>query len=255
MFRKAFAIAGCLALMAAVASSAQAQGKPNLDPQAARVLKNMSAYLGSVKSFSVSVRTSFDLLDTTGIKSLKVMEQKITIRRPNAIHVRMRNEAGAKREIWFDGKTFAVLRGDQGIYDTHTLNGETNLDRLFTYIETNFGVTLPVIDFMRSNPEAGLTDDLISGVYIGKRTLLDGTKTHYLSFESQDADWQLWVRAGERPVPMRLVINYVTVAERPGLIATMRDWKVNEPIADGLFKASMPAGAKHQAFLKKKAEK
>lgn len=255
MFHKAFAIAGCLALMAAVASSAQAQDKPKLDPQAARVLKKMSAYLGSVKSFSVTVRTSFDILGKTGIKSLKIMEQKLTIRRPNAIHVRLRNEAGAKREVWFDGKTFAVLRVDQGVYDSITPKGVATLDQLIAYIETNFGVTFPVSDFIRSDTEAMLTRDLISGVYVGKRTLLDGTKTHYLSFESQDSDWQLWVRAGKRPLPMRLVVSYVTVAERPGFIATLRDWKINQPIAGGRFTASMPAGAKRKAFLKKKAGK
>ena len=232
MFRKLFPMTVCLALIAAGATDAQAQGKSEIDAKTSEILEKVSNYLGAAESLSLTARTSFDLLDKTGIKSLKVMEQKITVRRPNALHASMRNESGEKRELWFDGKTLTVLHADKGVYDTHAMKGVANLDKFFAYVQTNFGVTFPMIDFLRHHPSAGLADDLISGVYVGKRTLLDGAQTHYLSFESQDADWQLWVREGDRPVPVRLVVTYVTVDERPGYIARMSDWQINESIAD-----------------------
>ena len=69
MFRKLFPMTVCLALIAAGATDAQAQGKSEIDAKTSEILEKVSNYLGAAKSLSLTARTSFDLLDKTGIKS------------------------------------------------------------------------------------------------------------------------------------------------------------------------------------------
>ena len=83
-----------LAVVVAVVASgttmtAAAQSKnAAIDPKAKQMLQAMSAYLAAAKSFSFSARTLFDVVGKSGIKLLKVVDQRFVVQRPNRMYVR-----------------------------------------------------------------------------------------------------------------------------------------------------------------------
>ena len=56
--------------------------------------------------------------------------------------------------------------------------------------------------------------DMTSGVHVGM-TFIDGVEVHQLAFRGEEVDWQLWVTAGDRPLPLRYVVTSRSVAGTP----------------------------------------
>ena len=124
------------------------------------------------------------------------------------------------------------------------------LDQLFDKLRNRYGMGFPVVDLLYSKPFAAYANDIVSAVYVGKRTI-DGMAAHHLSVESSSSDWQIWVRDGNAPVPLRLAVTYVLHAERPGFITILSNWKMDAKPSAGQFTFHAPSGAKKVTLLKK----
>ena len=243
-------------LIVAVSMAGQsfAQTKAKIDPKAAEILKQVTAYVGSAKTLSFTAVTMYDVLSKSGIKTLHVVRQDIVLRRPRGLYSRFKNELGTTRQMWFDGETLTVFQENKNIFDVVTMNlsAKATNDDFLDALSERIGVSFPVINLLYSNLARNVRENVISGVYLGQRNMiLDGTQAHHLSFESQNADWQIWVAVGDKPVILRMAVTYVTQAERPGFITFMSNWKVNGEVHASRFKPDLPKGAKRQKFLKK----
>jgi hypothetical protein len=69
-----------------------------------------------------------------------------------------------------------------------------------------------------------------------------------LSFEQESIDWQLWIDAGEKPLPRKLVIAYKTEDEVPQYSVIMGKWNLNADVPDELFVFEPPEGAERIEF-------
>jgi hypothetical protein len=56
---------------------------------------------------------------------------------------------------------------------------------------------------------------------------VDDVVCRYLLFGEEDADWQLWVDTGKRPLPRRLSVVYKKAPGAPRSLAAVSDWKLN----------------------------
>ncbi len=65
---------------------------------------------------------------------------------------------------------------------------------------------------------------------------------HHLSFSTADADWQLWVDAGEDPLLKMIAITYTSAPESPTYRAEIEHWDLSPAFGAGTFAASIPAG-------------
>jgi hypothetical protein len=54
---------------------------------------------------------------------------------------------------------------------------------------------------------------------------------HQLAFRGTDVDWQLWVTAGDRPLPVRYVITTTSINSGPQSTLQLRNWNIT-PQAD-----------------------
>lgn len=242
-----------LALIQAGPASAQAKSAkaPKFDRQSAAVLKAMSDYLGSQKTFALVGHTMFEIVEKGGIKITNGMKQRLVVRRPDRLLAVSHAENKVVRKFWYDGKTFTYLNETNKEWDAIRFTGP--MAKLFDRLSQTYGVNFPVVDFMSQNPYAGLSQGLISGVYVGEK-VIDGVLVHHLSFESQGSDWQIWVRKDGPPVPVRLVVHYVGVKGTPSYVVTFTKWEFNLPTRDESFVFQAPAGtSRKDIFAKMKA--
>jgi HAMP domain-containing protein len=65
---------------------------------------------------------------------------------------------------------------------------------------------------------------------------------HHLSFSAGDADWQLWVDAGDDPLLKMIAITYTSAPESPTYRAVIERWDLSPRFAAGTFDATIPAG-------------
>jgi len=62
-------------------------------------------------------------------------------------------------------------------------------------------------------------------------------------FSQATIEWQIWIDAGDTPLPRKLVISYVQEPGEPQYSATMRRWNLESKVPEGLFTFEAPEGA------------
>jgi hypothetical protein len=75
-------------------------------------------------------------------------------------------------------------------------------------------------------------------------TFTDGVAVHHLAFRGVEVDWQIWVTAGDRPVPLRYVIVSKVVASGPQYTLELRNWHLAPAIDAARFRFAPPPGAR-----------
>ena len=218
-----------------------------LDPRAMELLRAMSSTLAGASQLSARSVALFDAVQPGGI-ALKVgQEVLVQVKRPNKLHARVLRDDGTRRQLWFDGKTATIYDAKANSYSVIDAPGD--VDDMFRKLSDDYAVDVPLSDLLVSNPYAAFEKFLISAAYVGTR-MVDGVETHHLSLESWGADFQLWITADERALPLRFVITHATEPGEPGFLATLRDWEFESYVDDGIFIFHPPVDAKKVPFRK-----
>jgi hypothetical protein len=76
-----------------------------------------------------------------------------------------------------------------------------------------------------------------------------GVKCHHLAFRGEEADWQIWIEAGDTPLPRKFVITSKWITAAPQFTTVMTKWDAASQLADDLFKFVPPKEAEKIDFL------
>jgi hypothetical protein len=144
------------------------------------------------------------------------------------------------RAAWYDGRTITVLDKENNVYAT--LEAPATIDATFDKLQDDYGVVLPLADLLYADPYAVLTAGVTYGRYLGIH-LAAGVPCHHLAFSQPTIEWQIWIDAGDKPLPRKLVISYVDEPGEPQYSATIRRWTLDTKVPDGLFTFEAPEGA------------
>jgi hypothetical protein len=145
------------------------------------------------------------------------------------------------RAAWFDGRRLSVLNREENVYTT--LDQPPTLDAALDLLSSKYGVDVPLSDFVYSDPYAVLSEGALYGEYLGIHQA-SGVECHHLAFTQASIDWQIWIDAGEKPLPRKLVISYREEPGVPQYFATIRKWDLEPTIPEGAFRFEPPQGAR-----------
>jgi hypothetical protein len=171
--------------------------------------------------------------------------REVTVRRPNKIYSEISGDT-LNRRFWYDGKTVTMLDKQRNLYAR--MAARPTIDSTLDYLAQQYGLFLPLADLLFSNPYNVLTEKVRSGAYLGLHTV-DRLKAHHVAFTQENVDWQLWVAAGARPLPMKVVITYKQQPGQPAYQATLHDWRVGQRVSDATFRYQLPRGAARIEFI------
>jgi len=73
--------------------------------------------------------------------------------------------------------------------------------------------------------------------------VIDGVRCEHLAFRNIDTDWQVWVEAGARPFPRKVVITSKTIGGAPQYTLRIKSWTAGAPLAADTFAFRPPPGA------------
>jgi hypothetical protein len=223
----------------------ETQPSPIVDPEADRILKEMSDYLRSQNQFSVHAEISQDDILPTGQKIQLMAVNDVLVQRPNRVFSDYRGDAAHKR-FWYEGNTITLLDTDANIYATAVLPGTINstLDALMK----NYGFSPPLSDLLYDDPYAVMRANVWFGLYLGKSEIEDAP-VHHLAFVQKYIDWQIWVEDGKTWVPRKIVITYKTLPGAPQFSAVLSDWDFTTPLASAAFLPVIPPQSIQAEFL------
>jgi hypothetical protein len=221
--------------------------KPKIEPKTDEILKKTCAYLANLKQFGLKVEETFDEMSTAGQKIQLTNWRKVLVGRPDRLMADSDGDT-TKRLFYYDGKTITLFDPVAKVYAAH--EAPATLDAMFDFLNETLGFSIPTADLLFSNPYKVLTEQVEEGEYVGLHRVGE-KKCHHLAFRQRNADWQLWVDADDKPLPLKFLITFRRMPGEPQF-ATVFDWDTSAKIADDAFQFKPPADVKKIKFLTKK---
>lgn len=218
----------------------QARSRMDIDARADEALRKMSAAIGGAKAFSFRSVATMDEPAATGQLVQVTRENRMVVRRPDRLVVESQ-QGDDTMFLWYENKALTLLDKVANTYATIGVPGR--IDEMLDDIANNYGLTLPLVDLLFSDPYRVLTAETQMGRYVGLHEV-DGVKCHHLLLTQETIDWQIWIDAGKEPVPRRFVVDYKSYPGRPEFSAVLRDWNLSAPVGDELFKPTIAKDAK-----------
>ncbi len=217
----------------------------HITPQADRILREMSEYLKKASEFTFHAEVAYDSVLASGQKIQFGGVSKVTVRRPNRLHVEYRGDERRTRVV-FDGQSFTICDLAANVYAVAEVSAE--IDEAVDRMLEQHGFTVPIADFVYADPYAVLTENVYGGHLVGRHAV-DGRPCHHLAFSQETIDWQIWIEDGPRPVPRKLVITYHNEDGSPQYAARFTQWDFQPRASDDFFKFHAPSGAERIDFL------
>jgi len=248
--RPSFRAALGLAVLLGVAQPSLAQTAANpVDPGAIQALKDMGANLQTLKRFQVLTALTGERVLADGQKLQHAATADLDVERPNRVRAVMVSPR-SERQIIYDGKTVSLYTPAQKFYSTVAFTG--TLGELVDKLQERYDVEVPLADlFVWGTPAAPL-DKIESAMNAGQDFIGDDLCDHY-AFRQGNVDWQIWITAGGKPLPRKIVVTSRADDARPQSVSLL-DWNLKPTFTDAVFKFTPPAGAKAIEILPRKTQ-
>ena len=228
------------ALLACVSCVPRVTAPSRVDARAKEILREMGRALDGSQAFRLRAVGVMDEELETGQLTQISRESRISLRRPNGLFVETVGD-DVKRTAWYNGSTLTLL--DHNSNTCGSMKAPGTVEATLDAVVERYGLTLPVADLLFRNPYAVLIANVETGAYLGRQHVGDHS-CHHLAFRQEAIDWQIWIDAGDTPVPRKLVITYTQEPGNPTYEVTMDEWDLNATHRDSLFEARPPADAR-----------
>lgn len=234
-------LAAALAASGAVAqtTTAPAQQAANaVDPASIRALKEMGAYLQSLKRFWVSVELTGERVLADGQKLQHTATASLEVDRPNRLRALI-HSPGSRRDIFYDGSTVTLYTPAQNYYAAVEFRG--TIGELIDRLEEKYGVEMPLADLFAWGTSAAPVDKIQSAMNAGQDFVAKELCDHY-AFRQDQLDWQVWIASTGKPLPRKIVVTYRGDEARPQSMSII-DWNLKPTFKDSVFKFVPPREA------------
>jgi hypothetical protein len=219
-----------------------------VDPASIQALRDMGAHLQTLKRFRVSTEFTGERVLKDGQKLQHAAKADLHVARPSKLRARM-SSARSERELIYDGKTVTVYSPAQKYYST--IEFAETIGALIERLEERYGVELPLADLFRWGTPAAPLDKIESAMNAGQDFIGKDLCDHY-AFRQGRIDWQIWITAGAKPLPRKVVIANRADEARPQSVSLIT-WNLKPAFEDSVFRFTPPQGAKKIDIVERKA--
>jgi hypothetical protein len=237
-----------VALLACLDETRAAEPKSSaIDPKADAVLKQMGQTLSAAKSFTFDAHaTNEDVLEN-GQKVEFARSSKFKVRRPDRVAAQV---VGDFEDLAFiyDGQSVVLLNRKTDSFGT--AQAKASIDATCDMLAEQYGMVLPLADFLFADAYKTLISNARSGQYLGAGYVFE-TRCHHLAFRQEAVDWQVWIdQSGDKPLPRKVVITYKETPAQLQYTAFFNNWNLSAEIPEEHFKFTPPEGAKKVDFAR-----
>ena len=231
---------GAALVVAALANPAPAQSQ-----KVDGIVKQMTDTLAAAQNVSFHVEKMFDVVLEDGLKVQYSGAIDIEMRRPDRLYVSYGDDLSAK-EAWYDGQRFTLYDHIAKVYGA--LPSAGSIDATLDAIREKYGVLLPLAELLSSDAYETYSQGVIEAIYVGQHDV-NGMSAHHVMLVGANAVWQIWVDAGEVPLPLKLVVAQPDAPGYPQHIFFFSDWDLSADLPDDDFVVEIPEGASRVSFL------
>ena len=138
---------------------------PAVAPQADRLIKEMSAYIGSANEFTFHADVSFDHVLPSGQKLQFAAAEEVVLKRPGGLYVEWNGDLGS-RQFWYDGKSVTLYDPAMPFYASDTAPPE--LDAMLGQLVPKLAFSPPLADLLYHDPYKTVRGSIQYGFDLGQ---------------------------------------------------------------------------------------
>ena len=214
------------------------EGDPNA-PDPFALLKKSCDYLAGQRQFNVFLSVTAEQVLESGSKIQKTGKRTISVNRPNKVAVDYTDET-MSRHFAYDGASLTMQDRQRNVYALAPM--PNTIDGMLDTLSRVYGVAPPLDDLLYANPYDGLVAQVETGQSLGRHSVLEAECDH-LVFTQAALDWEIWIEAGDRPLPRKMVIRYKQLQGVPIFAATVTRWNLSPVFPPDIFDTKPPEGA------------
>ena len=213
-------------------------------PDARLILQKMCDFLKSQQQFTYKAEVVDDEVYQGGKKLQYGVDMETFVRRPDRLRV---NAVGdlIDKQFYFDGKTITLYDKDHNVYGV--LAVPPDIESALAKANKEFGVRVALTDL--ASPKLGdvLNQRIKDAVYVGLHKVR-GVPCHHLAFDGDEAHLQVWIEAGDKPLPRKVVMTAKQAPGSPAWMAYLYDWNLSPSCRTTCLSLPPGGGAKDQVY-------
>ncbi len=225
------------------AGAQQTVKEPLPDPM--KLMQQMCDTLKSLNQFSFRAEVTDDQVYTGGKKLQYGMDMETFVRRPDRLRVNAEGDL-VNKEFFFNGKTITLYDKNAKVYGT--LDVPPNIEGALDRAHKDFGLRVALTDLASPGLWDHFSRKVEHPLYVGMAKVR-GVPCHHLAFDGADVHLQVWVDAGDKPLPRKVVFLQKKLEGAPQWTAYLSDWNTSAQLGDSLFKFTAPQGVQKIKFV------
>jgi hypothetical protein len=229
----------------AATAAPQAGKEQPSEPDPLQVLQKMCDFLKSQQQFTYKAEVADDQVYAGGKKLQYGIDIETFVRRPDRLRVNAEGDL-VDKQFYFDGKTITLYDKNDNVYGT--LEVPPNIESALDKASKEFGVRVALTDLASPKLCELIRGKVKHSLYVGL-SKVRGVPCHHLAFDGDEVQLQLWVDAGDKPLPRKVVMNYKKLPAEPQWTAYLSDWNFAPQLNDNLFAFTPPPGAEKIKFV------
>jgi hypothetical protein len=211
---------------------------PTLEPEAVAALERMGAYLRTLTTFGGQADVTSEEVLPSGQKIQYTGAIDLVASRPNRLRLNL-DSTRKRRQYFYDGRTLTIWSPRQGYYAT--LDAPPTIHEMIRTFSERYDIVIPFADLFAIGQDPAILARIQSGFFVGTEAVDDQICDHY-AFRQENADWQIWIREGDEPLPCRLVITSREDPALPEYESRFR-WNLQPVVTAETFTFTPPEGA------------
>lgn len=231
-----------IALLAVPAAVRSAEGS---ELSVDGILKAMADTLTGATSITLHVEKTFDDVLHSGQKVQHSGAIDIALRRPDRLYVSYGDDF-TSREVWFDGDQFVMQDHLARVHGR--LPAASTVDATLDEVAEMYQVVMPLAGLLSDDLQRRIDEHLSAGLYVALSDV-EGVAAHQLLISGDDADWQIWIDAGETPLPLKIIVTDVTEPSQPQKTFLFTDWNLAADLPESVFVPDIPQESASAVFL------
>ena len=229
-----------LVALTGAASGQQAAAAPPaaVDPAAIAALEKMGNYLRTIKVFRVRSKVTRDRVLDDGLLVQQDSKVDMLAQLPSQLWIDA-TSAAKDRMFFYDGKTFTIYAKRMRYYAS--VPAPDTARKLVEALDEKYDLELPLADLFFWGSDKADTADIVAAADAGPADV-EGTTCQQYAFRQAGVDWQIWIKLGAYPLPMKMVITTTDDEARPQYSAVY-DWDLAPSFNEAAFTFVPPEGA------------
>jgi hypothetical protein len=224
---------------AAETPEAEAAPAEDATADAIEALQKMGDELMSLQEIAIRVDATLEQVMDSGQKIEFGGTVIYRIRRPDRLRADIETDTGSS-SWYYDGKTLTLWTPSKGFYGR--ADAKPTIRETIEWAEDTYGLEVPLADLFDWGTERAPIEEIREAFLVGLARI-DGVECAHFAFRTDEVDWEIWIEAGDRPLPRKFSVTDRTQEDLPRFEAHLK-WSTWERFDDSIFSFDPPANAK-----------